>query len=61
MNFVKNFQVAKIHVGVQRIINKYTKLFVEESGTGASRLGSEQGSECTLVSSIEVEKAQRSW
>ena len=40
-NFVKNFQVAKIHVGVQRIINKYTKLFVEEAGTGANRLGLE--------------------
>ena len=59
-NFVKSFQVAKVHVGVQKIINKYTKLFVEESGTGASRFGSEQESECTLVSSIEVEKAQRS-
>ena len=60
-NFVKNFQVAKIHVGVQKIINEYTKLFVEDLGTGVSLLGSEKGSECTLVSSIELEKAQRSW
>ena len=39
VNFVKNFQVAETHVGVQKIINKHTKLFVEEAGTGANRLG----------------------
>lgn len=55
-NIVKNFQAAKVQIAVHQIINKYTKLFVEDSGTGAGRLGSGQGS----VSSIEVEKAQRS-
>ena len=60
-NIVKNFQVAKIHVGVQKVLEKYTKLFVEDSEVGASRLASGDGSKYSLVSSIEVEKAQKSW
>ena len=58
-NIIKVFQVAKIKVGVETIIEKYTKLFVEQSHIGASWHGSDRGSESTLVSSIELEKAQR--
>ena len=61
VNFVKNFQAAKIHVGFEKILNKYRKLFVDVSGTGANRLGSEHGSESTLVSHIGSKKSQSSY
>ena len=58
-NIVKVFQVAKIQIGVEKILEKYTKLFVEQSDIGVSRHGSDDGSEYSRVSSIEFEKAQR--
>ena len=37
-NIIKVFQAAKIHVGVEKILDKYTKLFVEESYPSARTL-----------------------
>ena len=56
-NIGKIFQAAKIQIDVQQIINKYTKLFVEESGTGAGRVDVGQGSESTLGLSLERRKS----
>lgn len=58
LNIIKLFQVAKIKIGVEKILEKYTKLFVEQSQIRASWHGSDRGSESTLVSSIELKKAQ---
>lgn len=56
-NFIKAFQAAKVHVGVVKILDKYTKLFVERAEFGASQHGSDHGSDYSRVSSIEFEKA----
>lgn len=58
-NIIKVFQVAKIKIGVEKILEKYTQLFVEQSEVGASQHGSNHGSEFSSVSSIEIEKAQK--
>ena len=55
LTFVINFQTSKIHVGVEKILEQYTKVFVKES----DRPATEHGSKVSLVSSIELEKAQR--
>lgn len=56
-NIIKVFQIAKIRIGVERILEKYTQLFNEQSATGTSRHRSSHESEYSLVSSIELEKA----
>lgn len=58
-NIIKVFQVAKIKIGVEKILEKYTQLFVEQSEVGASQHGSDHGSEFSRVSSREIEKAQK--
>ena len=56
-NIIKAFRAAKVHVGVEKILEKYTKLFIEQSDFGASQHGSDYGSEYSRVSSIQFEKA----
>ena len=56
-NLIKVFQIAKIKIGVEKILEKYMKLFIEQSEVGASWRGSDHGSEYTLVFSSESEKA----
>ena len=57
-NMIKNFHTGKIKIGVEKIVEKYTRLFIEQSEAGASRHGLYQGSESSL-NSIEFEKAQK--
>ena len=57
-DLIRVFQVAKIHIGVEKILEKYTKLFIEQSEIRASR-DSDYGSKDSRVSSIELEKAQK--
>lgn len=57
INTIKVFQVTKVHVGVEKILEKYTKLFIEQSECGASQHSCDYGSEYSRVSSIEFEKA----
>ena len=50
-NIIKVFQVTKVHIGVEKILEKYTKLFIEQSEGRASLRGSDNGSEYSRVSS----------
>lgn len=58
-NTIKGFQTTKIKLGVGRILQRYTELFVEQLGIGASLHKSDQWSETTLVPSVGSEQAQR--
>ena len=58
-NIVKVFQAERIKLGMEKILGKYTKLFIEQSEIGAVRYSSDLGSENSRVSSIEFEKAQK--
>ncbi len=58
-DIVKSFRVDKIKIGVGSILEKYTKLFIEQSEIGAMRHSSDLRSEHSRVSSIEFEKAQK--
>lgn len=59
VNIIKVFQVAKIRIGVEAILEKYTKLFIEQPEIGANRQYSDEGSEYSRFSAAELAKAQK--
>jgi len=60
-NIVKAFQTTKIQSGLERILDKYMKLFIDQSESGSMRSGSDQASEYSRVSPIEFEKTQKAY
>ncbi len=60
-NIVKAFQTTKIQSGLERILDKYTKLYIDQSESGSMRSGSDQASEYSRVSSIGFEKTQKAY
>lgn len=59
-NIIKTFQTAKMQIGVEKILDKYRDLFIDQAEFGASRHGSRQWSAHSR-NSIESEKAQKPW
>lgn len=57
-NLIKTFWTTEITIGVEKILDRYTKLFIEQS---EAQEGSDHGSEYSRISSIEYEKTQNVW